>query len=202
MSSGSVFLNNLDDFIIPSQACVNPFVLGTATVDSTTASEQPGQLKLNSVSLNSNKNKGKQKITLGFSDDNDFKTSVIPQSEPNLIRQKASAIVPQKTVAAVSLTDCLACSGCVTSAESVLIQEQSFTKFLQILEEGNPEVTVVLMISPNSRASIAQFLGLSKEELFLKLATILKSHGVKYVIDAASGADIALIECREEFLSR
>jgi hypothetical protein len=202
MSSGSVFLNNLDDFIVPSQACVNPFVLGTATHDSpapSSASEQSGQVKVNSLS---NRSKGKQKVTLGFSDDNDYKTSIIPQSEPNLIRQKASSTAPQKTVAAVSLTDCLACSGCVTSAESVLIQEQSSTKFLQILEEGNPEVTVVLMISPNSRASIAQFLGLSKEELFLKLAVVLKTHGVKYVIDAASGADIALVECREEFLSR
>lgn len=35
----------------------------------------------------------------------------------------------------VNLGDCLACNGCITSAEAVLISEQSHDKLLKILEE-------------------------------------------------------------------
>ncbi|CAD7941069.1 unnamed protein product [Amoebophrya sp. A120] len=39
----------------------------------------------------------------------------------------------KKAKAVVALSDCLACSGCVTSAEAVLLETQSFDKFLSIL---------------------------------------------------------------------
>ena len=44
--------------------------------------------------------------------------------------------------AQITLNDCLACSGCITSAESVLITQQSQEELLRILEENNqlPEV--------------------------------------------------------------
>lgn len=35
----------------------------------------------------------------------------------------------------VTLGDCLACSGCITSAEAVLIAEQSHEKVLEVLEK-------------------------------------------------------------------
>lgn len=38
------------------------------------------------------------------------------------------------TKATISLTDCLACSGCVTSAESVLIASQSTKEYLSKAE--------------------------------------------------------------------
>jgi iron only hydrogenase large subunit-like protein len=41
---------------------------------------------------------------------------------PNLIKATGEG---EKKIAKVSLSDCLACSGCVTSAETVLIQQQS-----------------------------------------------------------------------------
>ena len=54
--------------------------------------------------------------------------------------------------------------------------------------------------------SFAAFLTLSllsdPNELFFRVATVLKQHGVKYVIDSSAGTDIALIESREEFLHR
>lgn len=37
--------------------------------------------------------------------------------------------------AVISLNDCLACSGCITSAESVLVQQQSLDKFLSLLKD-------------------------------------------------------------------
>lgn len=53
----------------------------------------------------------------------------------------------------VSLNDCLACSGCVTSAETVLLQHQSLKEFQA--KCADPDVIVVVSVSPQSRASLA-----------------------------------------------
>ena len=90
-------------------------------------------------------------------------------------------------------------SGCVTSAETVLIQEQSYDKLFRAVNTAN---VVAVMLSPQSRASIADAAGLSNDETFLRIAAALKSIGVRYVIDASAGGDIALIEARNEFMHR
>lgn len=36
----------------------------------------------------------------------------------------------------ISLSDCLACSGCITSAESVLVTQQSQEEILRVFEEN------------------------------------------------------------------
>ena len=78
--------------------------------------------------------------------------------------------------AQISLTDCLACSGCVTSAEAVLVSLQSYAEVLSALDSG-PSLTIhgpdaqgrykvegledesrklyVASISPQTRASLA-----------------------------------------------
>jgi hypothetical protein len=53
----------------------------------------------------------------------------------------------------VSLNDCLACSGCVTSAETVLLQAQSLKEFMARCED--PDAVVVVSLSAQSRASLA-----------------------------------------------
>jgi iron only hydrogenase large subunit-like protein len=53
----------------------------------------------------------------------------------------------------VSLHDCLACSGCITSAETVLLQQQSSDQFLQQLAQ--PGVSVVVSVSAQSRSALA-----------------------------------------------
>jgi iron only hydrogenase large subunit-like protein len=94
-------------------------------------------------------------------------------------------------------------SGCVTSAETVLIQEQSYEKLLiQLNIPRSRRPLIAVAISPNSRASIAHFLNMDPSECFLRIATVLKSIGVTYVLDLSSGGDVALVEGREEFLRR
>ena len=39
-------------------------------------------------------------------------------------------------LATISLTDCLACSGCITTAESVLVAQQSDSEIYQVLERN------------------------------------------------------------------
>ncbi|KAI1831517.1 hypothetical protein DTO006G1_1814 [Penicillium roqueforti] len=86
--------------------------------------------------------------------------------------------------AQISLTDCLACSGCVTSAEAVLISLQSHAEVLNTLD-AHPEIPLkhehhgvivnntedsgegkifVASVSPQVRASIATTYGISEKE--------------------------------------
>ncbi|KAL2828886.1 iron hydrogenase [Aspergillus cavernicola] len=87
--------------------------------------------------------------------------------------------------AQISLTDCLACSGCVTSAEAVLISLQSHTEVLNTLD-AHPEIRLpgnqnralfesngqtsdegrifVASVSPQVRASLAATYGISEKQ--------------------------------------
>ena len=91
---------------------------------------------------------------------------------------------PDLPPAQISLTDCLACSGCVTSAEAVLVSLQSHAEVLQELDSapalrlrGNTsgkEISVenldtggriyVASVSPQTRASIAATFGVTERE--------------------------------------
>ncbi|KAK4217649.1 cytosolic Fe-S cluster assembly factor NAR1 [Rhypophila decipiens] len=99
---------------------------------------------------------------------------VILDGAPGSQSQSGSAAPAQ-----ISLTDCLACSGCVTSAEAVLVSLQSHNEVLSVLDEapalhvvtdGGGQVTVeglqnpssklfVVSVSPQTRASLAAACG-------------------------------------------
>ena len=62
-----------------------------------------------------------------------------------------AATIVEKEVARVTPSDCLACSGCVTSTENVLIAAHN-TDLLSKELEHNPKKTFALSISPHARA--------------------------------------------------
>ncbi|CAN6552611.1 unnamed protein product [Malus baccata var. baccata] len=66
----------------------------------------------------------------------------------------------------ISLKDCLACSGCVTSAETVMLEKQSLDEFLLNLDKGK---AVTVSLSPQSRASLAVYFGISPLQVNLTL---------------------------------
>ena len=111
--------------------------------------------------------------------------------------------------AKITLSDCLACSGCVTSAETVLITQQSHKEMCRVLEESlsAPEESskrrfAVVSLSPQSRVSLAARYGLTLKETEGKLTTLLKQLGVQKVYDTTVANHLALIESGKEFLSR
>ena len=56
----------------------------------------------------------------------------------------------------INLNDCLACSGCITSAESVLITSQSVTEARQLFERAARDgLVVVLSLSEQALSSLA-----------------------------------------------
>jgi iron only hydrogenase large subunit-like protein len=109
--------------------------------------------------------------------------------------------------AKITLNDCLACSGCITSAESVLITQQSQDELYKVIEENSrlPETDqklVVVSISPQSRASIAAKFKLGVKETAQKLTRFFKDLGVHYVLDTTFARNFSLIEIQKEFVEK
>lgn len=170
----AVLLGDLNDFINPGLACINPIF-----------TDPPNP----SAALP----KGPKKLELAF---DDFK--------PSLIR-----LDKKSQAAKVSLTDCLACSGCVTSAETVLLKQQSATEFGDVVNAmrlgTHPSFKVaVATVSPQVRASFAARFGVSNQDAFGKICDLLRRLcGVELVLDAgAVAADIAQMEVATEFVEK
>ncbi|KAM9843194.1 cytosolic Fe-S cluster assembly factor narfl [Aulostomus maculatus] len=108
--------------------------------------------------------------------------------------------------AKITLNDCLACSGCITSAESVLISQQSHEELLKVLRNNKTSAmeqkVVVVSVSPQSRASLAAHYGLSSSEAGRRLTSFFKSLGVHHVFDTSFSRTFSLLESQREFLER
>ncbi|XP_062359241.1 cytosolic iron-sulfur assembly component 3 isoform X3 [Cinclus cinclus] len=109
--------------------------------------------------------------------------------------------------AKITLNDCLACSGCITSAESVLVSQQSHGELCKVLAlnkaaAAHEQKLVVVSVSPQSRASLAARCKLGLLETAQKLARFLKSLGVHYVFDTTFSRNFSLLESQQEFVRR
>ena len=100
--------------------------------------------------------------------------------------------------AKVSLSDCLACSGCVTSAESVLLEQHSIDKLTEKLH--NEEVSV--SISQQSLVAIAQEFSLPINDCLGKIRTALLQAGVNRVELMCEARDVVLETSYREFMER
>ncbi|KAG0361045.1 cytosolic Fe-S cluster assembly factor NARFL-like protein [Gamsiella multidivaricata] len=170
--SGALTLSDLNDFISPSQACIKP-------VEVAKTSDTQGSIKV----------------------DNSGSYYEVSQdgSETKL------------ETATISLNDCLACSGCITSAESVLVTLQSQEELYSILKQNKIAVetndpsthrTVVISISPQTRASFAAKYNQTPLQVARKLTWFFKNLGVHSVFDTSFSRDLSLLETGREFVER
>lgn len=88
------------------------------------------------------------------------------------------------TPAQISLTDCLACSGCVTSAEAILVSLQSHTEVISTLDAA-PALRVV---GPDASGNFAVE-GLENEDAKLFVASV--SSQTRANLAAACGRDVS-----------
>ncbi|XP_047527720.1 probable cytosolic Fe-S cluster assembly factor GL21135 [Vanessa atalanta] len=111
----------------------------------------------------------------------------------------------------ITLADCLACSGCITSAESVLVTRQSQEELLKVFSERKytdtkgvtRDVTlVVISLSAQPTLSLAARYKLDPEEATRKLVGYFKSLGADLVLDMTVAEDLSLLEAQQEFLQR
>jgi iron only hydrogenase large subunit-like protein len=127
------------------------------------------------------------------------------------VHDDGSRSVLQKTT--ISLNDCLACSGCITTAESVLVSAQSADEFLkhvpqfptavdQPATEAAPYLPIVISLSPQSRASIAVHYGLDIYKTHRKLKSFLSLIGIDYLTDTSVSRELSLLEMTKEFIDR
>ena len=104
--------------------------------------------------------------------------------------------------AEISLTDCLACSGCVTSAEAVLVSLQSHEEVLGTLDK-NPSLTIhdaadasadspgkvfVASVSPQARASLAATYRVTEAEAGYMVEQLLSGQSGVNAIGQSRGA--------------
>ncbi|ULU02439.1 hypothetical protein L3Y34_002201 [Caenorhabditis briggsae] len=97
----------------------------------------------------------------------------------------------------ISLADCLACNGCITSAETVLVEEQSFGRLLEGIRNSK---MAVITISPQTITSLAVKLEKTPEDLAKLIASFFRRHGVKYVLDSSFARQFAHSLAYEELL--
>ncbi|PPJ53448.1 hypothetical protein CBER1_00303 [Cercospora berteroae] len=127
--------------------------------------------------------------------------------------------------AQISLTDCLACSGCVTSAEAILVSLQSHAEVLDTLDKY-PEATIltagngaagtdgqgktfVASISPQARASLAATYDIPERDVGYMISQLLSGplglrsggknkSGFSWVIDTNAMREATLVAAADE----
>lgn len=123
-------------------------------------------------------------------------TPIVPMQAP----------VSGSTKARVTVSDCLACSGCVTSAETVLLSTASRDQYRNFVTQDGAtksKTFSIIALSQQSVASIAVHFGLQMTETVRKLATFFrKRHGIDVVIDLSLPRQLSLIEAANEFIQR
>ncbi|KAH6663874.1 cytosolic Fe-S cluster assembly factor NAR1 [Halenospora varia] len=109
--------------------------------------------------------------------------------------------------AQISLTDCLACSGCVTSAEAILVSLQSHA---ENLDTGGK--IYVASVSPQSRASIAATYGVSERDAGYMIEQLLSGarglkgravyrNGFQWVVDTNIAKEACLVLGADEVMA-
>lgn len=173
-------LGDLNDFIAPSQACVNPILAAKPQAGAGSA-------------------EGVAKVTLSLDYDEPKPSLIVGGKRPNLIKADATS-----NAAKVSLNDCLACSGCVTTAETILITQQSTAEMRKALADRCKYTLRVASVSPQALASLAVHYGLADPaDCFERLrAFLMTSLGFDAVVDTVVAAEISLLESADEFVRR
>ncbi|KAK6459411.1 nuclear architecture related protein [Scheffersomyces xylosifermentans] len=99
--------------------------------------------------------------------------------------------------AQISLADCLACSGCITSAEEVLVAQHSHEELIKALKEkinNNSNKVFVASVSHQTRASLATAYNLTVEEVDKLLVNLfINQMGFKYIVGTSLGRKLSLI---------
>uniref|UniRef100_A0A914V2U5 Iron hydrogenase large subunit C-terminal domain-containing protein n=1 Tax=Plectus sambesii TaxID=2011161 RepID=A0A914V2U5_9BILA len=174
--SGVVRLSDIDDFIAPSQNCIIPM---TALPTSS-----KGGIKLGDVG-------------------NDAEAPLV-SIKTNKAASSTLASRQKKSVK-ITLNDCLACSGCVTTAEAVLIEQQSGDQLIQALAAHRAASLcdrriAVVTVSPQSLSSIAASRRLSLTEAAQLIIAFFKQAGADYVMDSSFARTFSLLATFQEFL--
>ncbi|KAL4080371.1 iron hydrogenase [Scleroderma yunnanense] len=191
--SGALTLTDLNDFITPSQACIKPVETLNLPEDTKDLGAASTEIKVDSTGSY---------------------YEVSSSTDPTRNESSAKGAERKLQQAQISLNDCLACSGCITSAESVLITLQSHNEVLTSLDTNPPSSSPdhkvpVISIAPQSLASLAARVS-STSSTPMSLLQILRRVqafctgvlGFEHVYDTTFARHLALLDHTHEFLER
>lgn len=101
---------------------------------------------------------------------------------------------PELEKVSISLQDCLACSGCITSSEEILLSKQSHNKFLSDWRSGNfGGRPLAVSIPPQSRLSLAQYFSMKLDEFDRCFQHLLHAEfNATYVVGTQIGRSITI----------
>ncbi|KAI5123922.1 hypothetical protein M0805_006340 [Coniferiporia weirii] len=184
--SSALTLTDLNDFITPSQACIKP-------VEQSNPSENTNDPGAASTQIHIDSSGSYYEVSKDVS--------------------KSGPASRKLETAQISLNDCLACSGCITSAESVLITMQSHEEVFNTLSANPTEIsgdhkTPVLSISPQSLASLAASISstssatVTLNQVLRRVKAFALEIGFEHVYDTTFARHIALLEHAHEFNER
>ncbi|OMJ25758.1 Cytosolic Fe-S cluster assembly factor NARFL [Smittium culicis] len=173
--SNGVRLSQLNDFLLPEQDCIKPVSF---------------KKRKNLTSKAENDIDSSQKSANLLNADSSIKYEVMKESE-NAAPEQAQ----------VNLADCLACSGCVTTSEAVLVNLQSFDQVLNRLSNPEENQIVIFTISPQTVASFSVKYNLSTSDTKKLLDYHLKKSGAHYVLDLNFARSLMQLEAANEFIS-
>lgn len=117
--------------------------------------------------------------------------------------EKVPSLIPKSTKQGptkINLTDCLACSGCVTSSEKLLVEEQSMSKFAELAVNALQKFVIV---SPQPLLALANHFRVSEKKLLAALNPFMnKLFGVEFVLEMSLFVELSNQFAFEEFESR
>lgn len=172
--------DDLNDFIKPSVACIKP------------------------VEDLRKRGEEERHVELEFENEEDVEVEIGVDGEVLQVDRSGGRPRQRLEKAQISLADCLACSGCITSSEEVLIAQHSFKEFLNFWTEHEPErrdgqLHYVLSLSQQARASLANAFDVSIAVTDRVLARIFMEHyGFEYVVSVGVGRRLAYAALYEE----
>lgn len=203
MNGSSVFISNVDDYLSPSQACVNPLYNSSTDAnnsdDKAKQQDKPAEAAQEATAavIVPRQRKRRPRVT---PNENGTATSTTTTSFD--MPSSAKKADPIKA----SMADCLACSGCVTTAETVLLEQQhSLTALKTAMKESVllEQKLLVATISPAVWADMLRHLQIPAADRLLwqqRLATALQQIlGVTFVLDGNLPLQWSLLESGEEF---
>ncbi|CAI4049758.1 hypothetical protein N7582_004746 [Saccharomyces uvarum] len=109
---------------------------------------------------------------------------------------------PEKV--SITLSDCLACSGCITSSEEILLRSQSHSVFLENWGKlsQQPDKFLVVSVSPQCRLSLAQYYGMTLEAADLCLMNFFETQfRCKYMVGTELGRIVSINKTVEKIVA-
>ena len=115
------------------------------------------------------------------------------------LQPSTACVQPNEIQTELSLDDCLACSGCITSAESMLVNMQTDE---QLLDQIKAKDEIFCILSTQSVLAVAKHFQLEVQETWMKLNVFMQTHLNAKVKDINEGRMLSLVLTAEELIDK